>query len=345
MPTIDRQPWGDAPAGPIYRYTLTNDAGNSISILNYGGVVQSIRMDGTELVIGFDRIEGYLKKHPYYGAIIGRYANRIAGARFDLNRTTYQLVANENGNQLHGGPDALNAQLWEVQPATNAQDVQLRLFHRSPDGKNGYPGTLDLEVTYTWDNDNALRIDYAATTDRDTYLNLTNHSYFNLGGTGTLVLDHVLELAADRYTPIDGDSLPLGTHENVEGTPFDFRTAKKVGRDIDADHPQIQLTGGYDHNYMITGYDGTLREVARLTHPGSGRRLICLTDAPGVQLFTTNFQPGEYRMRGGAPVPPRGGICLETQYPPDAPNQEKFVAPLLKAGETHNTVTVYRFQG
>jgi aldose 1-epimerase len=345
MSNVQPEEWGNCPAGPVYRYTLTNRQGNSVSILNYGGVVQSVRMGGEELVIGFDRIEGYLGKHPYYGAIIGRYANRIAGARFELDGNTYRLTPNENGNQLHGGPDALNRQRWTATTGRDEAYAKLRLTHRSPDGKNGYPGSIDLSCTYTWDDENALHIEYTATSDRDTYLNLTNHSYFNLGGAGTQVLDHVLELKADRYIPVDSEGIPLGHFAEVAGTPFDFRSAKTVGKDIDADHPQLREVGGYDHTFMVTDYDGTLRRVARIDHPPSGRSLTCLTDAPGVQLFTTNFAPGEYRMRGDAPVPPRGGICLETQYPPDAPNQPNFDAPLLKAGQRFNTTTVYRFEG
>lgn len=340
---ITQENWGQAPAGPVIRYVLSNAAGNTVAILNYGGIVQSIVVDGAEMVLGCDDLAGYLQANPSYGAIVGRYANRIADARFTLDGTTYELVANENGNQLHGGPEGFNTRLWDAKPLTNDAAAGLQLHRVSADGEMGYPGNLEVTVTYTWTDDNELRIDYRATTDRATVLNLTNHTYFNIGEQDT-VLDQVVQLHADRYTPVDGRQIPTGELPSVAGTPFDFRSGKPVGQDIGADHPQVQAANGFDHNFVITGYDGSLRECALVTDPATGRKLRCLTTEPGVQLFTTNFPTGKYSMRGGAPTPTYGGLCLETQHFPDAPNQENFATPLLKVGETYNSTTVYRFE-
>ena len=344
MPTHTQESWGDARPGPVTRHTLTNDAGNTVSILDYGGIVQSIVVGGEEMVLGYDSIGGYLGKNPYYGALVGRYGNRIAYARFTLHGTTYQVDANENGNQLHGGTEGFNRRRWMVEPSTTDTVAAVRLTYTSPDGEMGFPGTLAVACTYEWSNDNALRIHYEATTDKTTIVNLTNHSYFSIGGGGKSVLDQTLYLDADRYTPVSRELIPTGKNEEVAGTPFDFRTPKPIGRDIESDHAQIRLTRGYDHNFVINGYDGSLREFALLTDPVSGRKLRCLTTEPGVQVFTTNFRSGEFTVRDGAPVQPHTGICLETQHFPDSPNQPNFATPVLKVGDTYNTTTVYRFE-
>ena len=344
MPSVTEARWGDSPAGPVTRYSLTNDHGNSIHVLNYGGIIQSILIDGQEMVLGYDTISGYAGENPYYGALIGRYGNRIGGASFTLDGQTYPLDANENGNQLHGGTEGFNRKLWKVGRLTTDSSAVVRLTYTSPDGEMGFPGTLDVTCTYEWTNDDALRIHYAATTDKNTIVNLTNHTYFSIGGGASSILDQVLYLDADRYTPVADDLIPLGENEDVSGTPFDFRQPKPIGQDIDADHPQIALANGYDHNWVINGYDGSLREFALLTDPDSGRKLRCYTTEPGVQIFTTNFTPGQFTNRGGAPVQPHTGICLETQHFPDSPNQDNFPTPLLKVGQTYNTTTVYRFE-
>ncbi|MBB4080421.1 aldose 1-epimerase [Lewinella aquimaris] len=343
MPTVKNAPWGDAPAGPVQRFTLANDRGNTVHILNYGGVVQSIRIDGKEMVIGFDTLEGYLGKQPNYGAVIGRYANRIGGASFKIDDTTYELVANDGEHQLHGGPEGFNTKIWEAESSTTDTEAVLQLSLLSSDGDMGFPGNLHVICTYEWTNDDALRIHYSATTDKPTVVNLTNHSYFNLGNEAT-VLGHTLRLDASSYTPVSDSLIPTGDILPVGGTPFDFREEKVVGKDIRADDPQIQLAGGYDHNYVIDEYDGTLREIALVTDPESGRKLRCFTSEPGVQLFTTNFPDGKFSARGGAPLVRHAGICLETQHFPDSPNRANFVSPLLKVGETYNTTTVYRFE-
>ncbi|CAH1002426.1 Aldose 1-epimerase [Neolewinella maritima] len=344
MPSISVTPWGNSPAGPVERFTLTNDSGNSISVLSYGAIIQSIRMDGQEMILGYDDLSGYLGEYPYYGALVGRYGNRIAGARFALDGTTYVLDANENANQLHGGSVGFNRHPWQVEQTTTEDSATVMLSRISPDGEMGFPGNLRVSCSYAWTNDNTLRIHYTATTDKDTIVNLTNHAYFSIGGGGRSVLDQMLRLDADRYTPVDAQQIPTGQLTEVAGTPFDFRVAKAVGKDIASDHPQIARAGGYDHNWAINGYDGSLREFALLSDPVSGRSLRCFTTEPGVQVFTTNFTPGEFTVRDGAPVQPHTGICLETQHFPDSPNQANFQTPLLKVGDTYNTTTVYRFE-
>lgn len=324
-------------------YTLTNDRGNTVKVTDYGGIITSITVDDTEMVIGFDKLDGYLAENPYFGALIGRYGNRIADARFTLDGEIFELPANNNGNQLHGGPRGFDKVLWTGQTDTTDEAASLTLRHVSPDGDQGFPGELTVACTYTWTNDNELRLAYEATTTKSTIVNLTNHTYFNIG-SGPKVLDHTLRLDGSYYTPTDDESIPLGELAPVAGTPFDFRTAKPIGRDIDRDHPQLNIPGGYDHNWAIDGYDGSLREFALVTDPVSGRKLRCLTTEPGVQIWTTNFAPGQFTMRGGKDLPPRGAICLETQHFPDSPNQGNFTTPRLNKGETYRTETVYRFE-
>lgn len=343
MPTVTSQAWGNIPEGEVELFTLTNEAGNSVQVMNWGGIIQSIKIDEVEMVIGFDSLAGYQGSHPYFGALIGRYGNRIANASFELEDTTYQLTANENGNQLHGGPRGFDDYLWAADTTTTDSSAILRLSHVSPDGDMGFPGKLEVSCAYEWTNDNALRLHYEATTDKNTIVNLTNHTYFNIGGGGT-ILDQTLRLNADRYTPVSESLIPLGGHEEVAGTPFDFLTAQPIGQDIRADHPQIRLANGYDHNWVLNGYDGSLREFALLTDPASGRKLRCFTTEPGVQIFTANFPEGRFIVRGGTPMPKYGAICLETQHFPNSPNQENFQTPLLKVGEQYNTTTVYRFE-
>ena len=342
MASVTRQKWGTVPGGQVHRYVLTNAAGNSVAVLDYGGIVQSIRVGGAEMVVGYDDLDGYLGEQPYYGAIVGRYANRIGGARFTLGDQTYRVDANEGKNQLHGGTAGFNTKLWQAEPLPDADTPTLRLQHRSPDGDMGYPGNLDVRVTYTWDDANALRIDYLATTDRDTVVNLTNHSYFNIGDADD-VLDHILQVDADRYTPVGPDQIPTGELPPVDGTPFDLRSPRRIGEVIDADHPQIAAAGGFDHNLAVSNYSGTLREVALVMDPRSGRSLRCLTTEPGVQVFTANFPTGQFTARGNAPLPRHAAVCLETQHFPDAPNQPGFPATVLKAGDTFNSTTIFRF--
>ena len=343
MPSVNREVWGQASDQPVERFTLTNADGNSVSILSYGAIVQSIRLEDKEMTLGFDELAGYLGVNPGYGAVMGRYANRIGGASFTLNGKTYDLVANEGKNQLHGGTEGFNSKVWDAESFTEEGKAGVHLSLLSPDGDMGYPGNLRVTVTYTWSDDNALRIQYTAETDRDTVLNLTNHTYFNLGERKT-ILDDILQVDADRFTPVNEQQIPTGELPAVMNTPFDFRSPKRIGEVIDADHPQVQAANGFDHNFVVSNHDGSLREVALVLDPHSGRKLRCWTTEPGVQVFTTNFPTGKYKMRGDTPAPRHGGICLETQHFPDSPNHAAFPTTMLKKGETFNSTTVYRFE-
>lgn len=343
MPQIIGEKFGHVNGeGATTLYTLTNESGNQVKITDYGGIVTSILFDGSEMTVAFDDFNRYLDSFPYYGALIGRYGNRIADARFSLDGTTYDLVPNEKGNQLHGGTKGFDKYIWRAETDTTPEAAILTLYHTSPDGDMGFPGSLEVKVTYTWTNDNELRIDYEATTDKATIVNLTNHTYFNISDADT-VTDVVLQLDADAYTPVDEELIPLGKNEPVEGTPFDFRAGKPIGQDIRSEHPQVKQVNGYDHNWELNNYDGSLRQIATLTDPVSGRRLTCSTTEPGLQIFTTNFTPGQFPARGGKPVNTYEAICLETQHFPDSPNQEAFQTPRLDVGETYRTTTVYQF--
>jgi len=343
MPTISETAWGESLAGKARLFRLTNNRGNTLSLTNHGGIITSIIIGGQEMVVGYDKLEGYLSDNPYYGALIGRYGNRIGGSQFSLDGTTYKLPANNNGHQLHGGPAGFNDYVWKADTATSPELAVVTLSHLSPDGDQGFPGELRVSCRYEWTNDDELRISYKATTDKPTIVNLTNHTYFNIGD-GEDILNQSLKLLANYYTPVNDESIPLGEIVAVAGTPFDFTSAKKIGQDIKADHPQITIANGYDHNWVLNNYDGSLREFALLTDPVSGRKLRCFTTEPGVQVFTANFPPGRFAGRGGKDLPTYGAICLETQHFPDSPNQDKFKTPRLDPGQVYATTTVYRFE-
>jgi aldose 1-epimerase len=343
MQRISSKAWGQSPDGPATLYTLTNSKGNSLSVSDYGGIITSIKIDGVEMVIGYDELEGYLAPNPYYGALIGRYGNRIAGGKFSIGEEEYTLAANNGPNSLHGGVKGFDKHIWKVVSDSEDNRASVTLSHVSPDGDEGFPGRLDVSCKYEWTDDDELRLTYTATTDKTTIVNLTNHTYFNISGSGT-VREQLLQLDADQYTPVDETLIPLGALAPVAGTPFDFTKAKPIGQDIAADHPQIALASGYDHNWAINGYNGQLREFATITDPASGRKLACFTTEPGVQIFTANFKPGLFSGRDHTPLPVQGAICLETQHFPDSPNQEAFTTPLLEPGDTYRTTTVYRFE-
>ena len=331
------------PQGAATLFTLTNSRGNRVKVINYGGIITSIMVEGTEMVVGFDEIAPYLEPNPYYGALIGRYGNRIANGRFTLDGETYELPVNNNGHQLHGGPQGFDKYIWQATTETTPEAAMVTLTHVSPDGDQGFPGELSVRCRYTWTNDNELKLSYTATTTKTTIVNLTNHTYFNISAADTMTAQ-LLQLNANHYTPVDTELIPLGENAPVAGTPFDFRTAKPIGQDIRADHPQIALANGYDHNWALNDYDGSLREFALLTDPASGRKLRCYTTEPGVQIFTANFPTGQFKDRGGKDLSTYGGICLETQHFPDSPNQAAFKTPVLRAGDTYQTETVYSFE-
>ena len=326
-------------------YTITNKNGASAAILDLGGTLQSLRVpdrDGNlrDVVLGYDTPQEYLDGTGYLGALIGRFGNRIGDSRFTLNGKTYTLFANDkNNNHLHGGKEGFDKKFWQVE--TGSDSVTLR--YTSPDMEEGYPGNLAVTVTYRLDDDNRLTLDYTAETDADTVLNLTNHSYFNLSGEGSgSIAGQTLRLDADAYTAVDSYGLTVEQVIPVEGTPFDFRTAKPLGRDINQDDPQVKDGGGYDHNFALNGEVGTLRTVGEAFSPESGIKMEIATTQPGVQLYAANMldpRPG----KNGHTYSYREAFCLETQHFPNGMACPSFLPPVLRAGETYHEITVYGF--
>ncbi len=341
-----RRAFGSTPAGEsVDLYTLTN-RGISVAIATYGGIVVSLRTPdrsgaAADIVLGFDSLESYLKDPPYFGAIIGRYGNRIGNARFTLGGKTYELAKNNGENHLHGGRKGFDKVVWK---AAELPGAALRLTYASKDGEEGYPGNLAVTVDYSLTEAGELKIDYTATSDKETVVNLTNHSYFNLAGQGEGdVLGHRLKLEADRFTPVDAGLIPTGELRSVEGTPFDFRSERAIGERIDADDEQIARGGGYDHNFVLNGPAGTMRVAARVVEPKSGRAMEVRTTEPGLQFYTGNFLDGTLTGKGGKVYRKRYGFCLETQHYPDSPNKPSFPPVTLKPGETYRSATSYRF--
>lgn len=346
MPDIVREPFGALPDGtPVERFTLKNAAGIEVRAITYGGIITSILTPdraGTmgDIVLGFDSLDGYLGDHPFFGAIIGRYGNRIGGGRFTLDGQEYRLATNNGPNHLHGGVRGFDKHVWQAEVLANNA---VRFSRVSPDGEEGYPGTLHVQVTYSLTNYNELIVDYAATTDLPTHVNLTQHSYFNLAGTGD-IRGHELTIDADRYTPVDATLIPTGALTPVEGTPFDFRTPTAIGARIDDPHPQIKNGLGYDHNWVLNRRDETsLLIAARVAEPTSGRTLEVATTEPGLQFYAGNFLDGTLKGKGGQAYGHRSGFCLETQHFPDSPNKPDFPPTVLRPGETYSTRTVFKF--
>jgi len=331
----------------IQLFTLANAHGLKASISTYGGTLTSLLVpdkDGkmSDVVLGFDNGSGYLspafrKANPYFGALIGRYGNRIAKGQFTLDGKTYHVGINNNGNSLHGGNVGFNQKVWTAKPGTSAEGQTLTLSYLSKDGEEGYPGNLNVTVVYTLTADNALKIDYTATTDKATPVNLTNHAYFNLAlGQRQDVLAHVVTIPADRYTVVDANLIPTGELKPVAGTPFDFRTPHAIGARI------AQVPGGYDHNWVLNNPTGQ-HSAATVYEPTTGRTMEVTTDEPGVQFYTGNFLNGSLTGKGGVVYGKHAGFCLETQHFPDSPNQPKFPSTILKPGETYHTTTSYTF--
>lgn len=329
-------------------YTLTNKNGVEARITNYGATLVSLKVPDrsgklADIVLGFDSVDGYTQNPPppYFGATIGRYGNRIGGAKFTLDGKTYMLDANDGKNSLHGGNHGFDKATWTAKPSADGQAVYFTYV--SKDGEGGYPGNLTATVSYTLSPANEIGIHYVATTDQDTVVNLTNHSYFNLSGPGSGdILDHVLTINADRFTPVDSGLIPTGELRSVAGTPFDFRQPHAVGERINADDEQLKLARGYDHNWVLNRTGSGLELAAHVLDPKSGRVLEVLTDQPGLQFYTGNFLDGAYKGIGGA-YQHRGALCLETQHFPDSPNHPDFPSTELKPGQTYDTTTVFRF--
>jgi aldose 1-epimerase len=342
--TVMKGPYGTTGDGmPVDIYVLKSEKLEAV-ITNYGGIVVALKAPdrhGTmaDVVLGFDDLSGYLKNPPYLGALVGRYANRIAKGKFMLDGHEYTLGRNNGENTLHGGLKGFDKKVWEARMEGDG----VLFSYRSKDGEEGYPGNLAVSVRYTVVA-NELRIEYWATTDRETVLNLTNHSYFNLAGQGNGdILKHKIEINADRYTPINRELIPTGELLPVAGTPFDFRTSHVIGERIDANNQQLKWAGGYDHNFVLKSCCGALGEAAKVYEPTSGRVLEVLTTQPGVQFYTGNSLDGTVTGKGGNVYKRRYGFCLETQHFPDSPNQPSFPPVTLKPGEKFESTTVYRF--
>ena len=331
-------------------FTLRNTAGMTVRISNYGGTIVSWTApdkDGNyeDITLGCDSLANYQKGVPYFGALVGRYGNRIAKGKFTLDGKTYTLATNNGINALHGGLKGFDKVLWKAL-TVDGEEPQLVLNYTSKDGEEGYPGTLSVEVIYTLTKDNSLKIDYKATTDKATVVNLTNHAYFNLSGVKTVtpILDHELTLNADKFLPVDATLIPTGELKSVAGTPFDFTKAKKIGLQInDTTDVQIKFGGGYDHCWVSTDSSKTLKLVATVHELKSGRVMQVLTTEPAFQFYTGNFLDGTNIGKGGVAYQKRTGFCLETQHYPDSPNQPKFPSTVLRPNETYQTTTVYKF--
>ncbi|KUN86045.1 aldose epimerase [Streptomyces bungoensis] len=333
----------------VYRWSLEN-GGTRLKVLSYGGIVQSLEIPDrhgrhANVVNGFDNVDDYVAKSPYFGALIGRYGNRIGKGQFTLDGKSYQLSVNDGVNSLHGGAKGFDKHVWDVEPFTRGSDVGLHLHYTSVDGEMGYPGTLRTKVTYTLNRHGEWRIDYEATTDKPTIVNLTSHVYWNLAGEGSgTVEDHELRIAASRYTPTDAGLIPTGELAKVAGTPFDFRHAKPIGRDIRAGHEQQVQAKGYDHNWALDkGITAKPEHVATLRDPRSGRTLKIATDQPGLQFYSGNFLDGTLTGTGGRTYRQGDALCLETQHFPDSPNHANFPSTVLRPGQTYRTTTIHTF--
>jgi aldose 1-epimerase len=344
---VTSQPFGKMPDGTALEIFTLSDGPYEARITNYGGVVVSLKAPdrngkSADVVLGFDDLNGYVANFnspstAFFGAIIGRYGNRISHGSFTLDGKNYSLPLNNGENTLHGGPHGFNNVVWKARPIANG----VELAYLSKDGEAGYPGNLSAVVRYTLVK-GELKIEYSATTDKDTVVNLTNHSYFNLAGQGD-ILNHQLTLHASRFTPVDAGLIPTGELKSVEGTPFDFRKATAIGARISADDEQLHRGRGYDHNWVLDSGGGKSAEAAELYDPGSGRVLKVLTDQPGIQFYSGNFLDGSVKGKGGKPDELHAALCLETQHFPDSPNHHNFPSTELKPGERYHTVTIYSF--
>ncbi|MFD6415191.1 aldose epimerase family protein [Streptomyces sp. NPDC060194] len=357
LPSVTRRPFGTLPDGSVVDlWRLEAGDGPFAEVLTYGGVLHAFGTGaGTEgtggtgrsIVLSLPDLDSYLKESPYFGALVGRYANRIADGRFVLDGTEHQVPPNDRGNALHGGPDGFDRRLWRAEPAAGREAAALRLELTSPDGDMGFPGAVKVSAEYALRPDGTLTLTYRATTDRATVVSLTNHAYFNLAGPGGTVLDHRLTVHADAYLPVDDRSIPTGERRPVAGTPFDLTAATRIGDRVGSPDPQLRAAGGYDHCWILrdgSDHDLTLRQAALLTGP-DGTSLEVRTTEPGLQVYTGNFLDGTARGTEGVAYPRHGAVCLETQRFPDSPNRPEFPSAVLRPGETLYSRTEYRLCG
>ncbi|MEO5685328.1 MAG: aldose epimerase family protein [Chitinophagaceae bacterium] len=337
---ITKQDFGEADGKPVSLFTLTNKKGIQVKITNYGGIVTSWTAPdksgaASSIVLGFDSLSGYLAKPPYFGALVGRYGNRIANGAFKIGDSSYTLAKNNGKNHLHGGLKGFDKVVWDAAMVDSV--AALTLTYTSKDGEEGYPGNLKVTVVYTLSDDDELGIEYSAETDKSTPVNLTNHSYFNLtGSVSNTILNHILQIDADAYTPVDTTLIPTGVLQPVKGTPFDFTSPTAIGARI------ANVPGGYDHNFVLNSKDGSLHLAAVLTDSISGRKLEVFTTQPGLQFYTGNFLDGSFKTNDGKSINKNTALCLETQHFPDSPNQPSFPSTILKPGEKYHSITKYK---
>jgi aldose 1-epimerase len=346
---VTHAPFGKISDGTAVNiYTLTNANGVEVKAITYGCIITSLKVpDRTgkfaDVVLGYDTLDGYLKDSPYFGAVVGRYGNRIAKGQFTLSGKTYKLATNNGPNHLHGGNKGFDKVVWTAAEKTSAAGVGVAFSRVSTDGEEGYPGNLRVTVTYTLTDKNELVVDYQATTDKATPVNLTQHSYFNLAADDGDILGHQLTIDADRYTPVDATLIPTGELASVAGTPFDFRKSTPIGSRINDSNPQLKNGNGYDHNWVLTRGKSGLEHAVRVVEPKTGRTLDIATTEPGVQFYTGNFLDGSITGKGGRVYKERSGFCLETQHFPDSPNHANFPSTILKPGQTYSSQTVFTF--
>ena len=344
---LTQRPFGETPYGEATLYTFANDHGLKVSITNYGGAITSIVVPDRsgnpgDVVLGYETVQEYVEHPRFMGALIGRYANRIAQGKFSLNGVEYQLAQNNGANHLHGGVKAFHKVLWSAEAEQLPNEAVLHLSYFSRDGEENYPGNLSVRVDYVVNDHNEIEIRYGAATDQDTIINLTNHSYFNLAGGGS-ILDHELLINADAFTPVSEGLIPTGEIRKVEGTPMDFSTAQKIVTRINESHDQLGFTGGYDHNFVLNDSETPLKLAARVFDARSGRTLEVLTTQPGLQFYSGNFLDGSIKGRGGVAYEKYSAMCLETQHFPDSPNHPNFPSTVLRSGETFEELAVFRF--
>ena len=342
---VEKKSFGKMPDGTeVEEYTLHSAKGAVAKVITYGATLTELWVPdkagkNADVVLGFDNLQQYLGDHPFFGGTIGRYGNRIAKGKFSIDGREYSLFLNNGPNSLHGGKEGFNRKVWKAEPVKAAHGSAVKFTYVSKDGEEGYPGTLTTSVTYELTDDNSLKLTYHASTDKPTVVNLTNHSYFNLSGAGSGdILNEVLQLDADRYTPVDSTLIPTGELKSVEGTPFDFRKPTAIG----ARNSQVPATGGYDHNFVLNGSAGKLRKIGSVSDPASGREMEIWTTEPAVQLYVSIGLNGSIKGIGGA-YPKFGALCLETQHFPDSPNHPDFPSTVVRPGKDFHSETTYQF--
>lgn len=347
---IIQEDFGVAPDGsPVFLYTMKNSNGMTVKLTNYGATLVSIvtpDKDGNfaDIIAGFDSLSGYVNDNSFIGVTVGRYANRIGKGKFKIDDREYQLTINDGNNHLHGGVKGFHKLVWDSEIVTDDTSSYVVMKLHSPDGYEGYPGNVDVKVKFSLNDNNDLLIEYAGTTDKPTILNLTNHAYYNLSGNfENTILDHILTINADNFTPIDSELIPTGEIAPVENTPMDFRKPTAVGAHINEDYIQLKYGKGYDHNWALNEYDGNVRKAVTLSDPKSGRVLEIFTDQPGMQFYSGNFLNATITGKGGIKYNYRTALCLEPQFFPDSPNKDNFASPLLKPGDIYRQKTVYHF--